>query len=71
MSRYTNAERVAILRGAHDACATAGDLWATLAELRSASDGLRIEARGLRLDSARLRSWAEAGRAERGRLTLS
>ena len=71
MSRYTNAERVAILRGAREACATAGDLRLTVAELRSEADGLRIEAKGLRLDSARLRSWAEAGRAERRRLTLS
>jgi len=64
--RYTTAERFAILRGAREACATAGDLRATLAELRRAADGLRIEARGLRLESARLRSWAEAGRAEGG-----
>jgi hypothetical protein len=54
-----------ILRGAAEACATAGDLRVALAELRGAGEMLRSEASGLRLESARLRDRARAARAER------
>jgi len=73
VSRFTAAERAAILRGARDACATAGDLRVTLAEMCRAADGLRVESSGLRVEStalrqesARLRSWSEVARSEGG-----
>jgi hypothetical protein len=52
LSRFTTAERSAILRGSRDACATATDLRATLAELRNEATALRGESAGLR-DRAR------------------
>jgi hypothetical protein len=63
VSRYTTAERAAILRGSREACAAAYDLRSTLEELRTESDMLRSEAGGLRLESARLRERARAARA--------
>jgi hypothetical protein len=67
VSRYTTAQRSAILRGARDACATAEGLQVILAELRSESDELRGEATGLRRESAGLRGRAQAARANQKR----
>ena len=55
MSRFTAAERAAIVRGALDACATSGELRDTLVPLRIEAAGLRHRATSLRNRARSLR----------------
>jgi hypothetical protein len=68
VSRYTAAERSAIIRGARDACATAADLRVMVHALVNEAGALRNESTVLRGQSARLREEGGVLRCAAGQL---